>query len=150
MLKIMEFKHVDMAFAMSEGNPKALAIVLSLMKNLYGMMGLILCDIANIRGMELYTLYTKCCDRNPFIFERTSAMLKTEVFSKEQFRRNIYSDNPIPFIDYDIKIEGVPPFGELFGPAHYKWKKYCDENRKSFSHRLNTKFFEDKPKKYHK
>ena len=150
MNKIVEFRPMTMAFAMSSGNPKALAVVMELIHSQYGMMGLLLCDIANIRGMELYTLYTKCCDRNPFIFERTSAMLKTEVFSKEQFRRNIYSDNPIPFIDYDIKIEGVPPFGELFGPAHYKWKEYCDESRKSFSHRLNKKFFEEESKQYHK
>lgn len=150
MLKIMEFKHVDMAFAMSEGNPKALAVVLSLMKNLYGMMGLILCDIANIRGMELYTIYTKCCDRDPYKFERTSALIKTEVFTKEQVRRNIYSDNPIPFIDENIVIDGIPKYGELFGPAHYKWNEYCNANKSSFSKRLNQKFFEDKPKKYYK
>lgn len=138
----------NMAFAMSQGNPIALSSVLELMHTKYGMMGLILCDLSNIRGMELHLLYKKCCDRNPYKFERTSSMINNKVFSEEQVRRNIYSNNPIPFIDDDINVEGVPKYGETFGPVHYKWDEYCMANRKSFSKRLNKNFFEEKNKKY--
>ena len=146
-------KKIDMlnfAMTMSEGNPQALASVTTLMHTQYGMMGLILCHLANIRGVELHRLYKECCDCDPFIFERSSSMIQNGVFSKEQVRRNIYSNDPIPFVDESIEIYGVPDFGELFGPAHYKWKEYCDESRKSFSHRLNKKFFEEESKQYHK
>lgn len=136
---------LELAMMMSEGNPQALAAVTDLMHTQYGMMGLIMCLLSNIRGVELHRLYTKCCDCDPLIFERSSSMIKAGVFSKEQIRRNINSNNPIPFIDKSIVIEGVPNFGELFGPAHYKWNEYCNENRKSFIKRLN-----DKPKQYHK
>lgn len=149
MLKI-QVSPLTMAMIMSEGNPKVLALVSILMRSRPGATGLVMCLFSNIRGMNLYTLYKECCNSNHFLFERTALLINSGVFSKKQIKENISSNNPIPFIDESLQIYGVPSLGEMFGPNHYKWKEFCEENKKSFINRFNKNFFEDSPKKYYK
>ena len=59
-------------------------------------------------------------------------------FSYKEIQDNLNLTNAIPFIDDSIIIDGVPQYGEEFGPQNEKWDEYCDKNREVFIKKLNN------------
>lgn len=129
---------VDIIMTMSEDNPGAIQIVMQMMNNPRSFMDILLCDSLNIRGSKLYMLHNDCCERNTDKFNRTLMMLRNGVYSQDQIQSNLNLIRAIPFIDDNIVIEGVPPYGEDFGPGDEKWKEFCEKNKEAFTKKLNA------------
>ena len=128
----------SMLMTMSEGNPGAIRVLAEMMKNDKGILDILLCDSYDIRGSKLYMLNNDCCGRNKDKFNRTLKMIRLGVFSYKEIQDNLNLPYAIPFIDDNIVIDGVPQYGEDFGPNNEKWNEYCDKNRKEFIKKLNT------------
>ena len=135
---------MDMFMIMSEGNPGALNVLMQMMNDPRDFMDILLCDSLDIRGSKLYMLNNDCCGRDINKFRRTLMMLRSGVFTDKQIHQNLELAYAIPFIDDNIKIEGVPPYGKDFGPTHEKWEEFCEKNKESFIERLEeeVKMFE--------
>ncbi len=129
---------LDMVMTMCEGNPGALNVIMQMMRDPRSLMDILLCDSLDIRGSKLYMLYNDCCNKNNEKFKRTLMMLRCGIFSKEQIQANLNLPYAMPFIDDSIVIEGVPPYGQNFGPVNEKWKEFCTKNRDAFNQKLNT------------
>ena len=59
-------------------------------------------------------------------------------FSEEQIQSNLDLVRAMPFIDDSIVIEGVPPYGEDFGPTDEKWDEFCNKNKEAFTKKLDA------------
>ena len=128
----------EVAMVMSEGNPGALFVVKQMMGDPRSFMDVLLCDTLDIRGYKLYMLHSDCCGRNDDKFNRTLMMLRCGVFSEEQIQSNFELYGAIPFIDDSIVIEGVPPYGEDFGPTHEQWEELYSRQKEAFTKKLNA------------
>lgn len=122
---------------MSEGNPGAISVLAQMMENERGLLDVLLCDSYGIRGSKLYMLNNDCCNKNKDKFDRTLKMIRLGVFSYKEIQDNLNLSYAIPFIDDSIIIDGVPKYGEEFGPQDEKWEEYCDKNREVFVKKLN-------------
>lgn len=129
---------MEMIMIMSEGNPGAMQVAIKMVNNSRSFLDLLLCDSLDIRGSKLYMLYNDCCRKNDDKFNRTLMMLRCGVFTREEIQNNLGLIYAIPFIDDDIVMDGIPPYGEKFGPTDEKWDEYCEQNKKSFTKRLQT------------
>lgn len=123
---------------MGEYNPGAMNIIMQMMNDPHGLLDICLCDSLDIRGLRLYTLHNDICEANNDKFKRTLMMLRCGIYSEEEILANLNSTRPIPFIDDNIVIDGVPPYGEKFGPTNEKWKEFCNKNREAFIQKLNA------------
>lgn len=129
---------IDIVLVMSEGNPGAMQIVIEMLNDPRGLLDILLCDSLDIRGSKLYGLKNDCCKKNNDKFNRTLMMLRCGIFSDEEIQSNLNLPYSIPFIDDDIEIEGIPPYGKDFGPRDEKWAEFCQKNRESFIQKLNN------------
>jgi len=119
---------------MSEGNPGALAIVMSRFETPEGLLQLLTCDSKGIRGANIYLLFNDCCGRDEIKFERTIKMIRNAVFTEEELIKNFELGNKtrsIPFLDDSIELvdENNPD----------EWSKYCELTKASFVKRLEEK-----------
>lgn len=130
---------MDMILIMSEGNPGAIGVLMSMIKDPRGLLDILLCDSLEIRGSKLYMLYNDCCQKNDGKFKRTLQMLRGGIFTKEEIHANLNLVYAIPFIDDNIEIEGIPSYDEEFELMDDKWDEYCALNKESFTKRLNEK-----------
>lgn len=125
----------EMVLVMSEGNPGAIAVIVDMLTKSSGFFDILMLDSLDIRGSKLYMLHNDCCSRDSAKFERTLMAIRHSVFTTEQVHNNLERCYAIPFIDDSIKIDGVPPYGENFGPDHPMWDTWCKEQKKSFERR---------------
>ena len=126
--------------AMSDGNPGAVTTLLSLLqmegKDDFDSIGAIMnLDYLGIYGPKIYMIGNDCCKRNQKKLIRTLKMIMTGVFTQEQIHTNLERCYALPFIDDSIKMDGVPPYDENFGPKHPMWEKWCKAQKESFEHR---------------
>lgn len=128
----------DIIVTMGEKNPGATSLLMQLMHMPNGMLYILLCDSLDIRGRNLYILYTHCCKGNIHKFIRSLLMLSCDIFSQEQIKSNFNLVDPISFIDDNIIIEGIPPYGEYFDQNHEKWIEFCEKNKESFLYKLDS------------
>lgn len=127
---------IDAIMTMCEGNPGAMMVVMGMMKSLTGFMDIIMLDSMDIRGSHLYTLNNDCCGSNPDKFARTLMMIRSGVFTQEEIHHNLEDRcHALPFIDDSIKLDGIPPYGEYFGPNHPKWNEWCKAQKESYERR---------------
>lgn len=138
---------MDMVMTMSEGNPGAIQILAQMMNDHRRFIDILLCDSLDIRGSKLYMLNNDCCGRNMDKFDRTLMMLRCGVFSQEDIHKNLELIRAIPFIDDSIVIEGVPPYGEHFGPTDEKWDEFCSKNKEAFLKKLSIAIGNDENNK---
>lgn len=127
---------MEVVMVMGEGNPGAMSVIMGMIATPKGSLDLFLLDSLDIRGSHLYMLNNDCCGRNTERFDRTLMMLRCGVFTKEEIHANLDRTYAIPFIDDSTKVEGVPPYGEDFGPTHSKWNEWCEAQKESFRRRL--------------
>lgn len=127
----------DMIMTMSEGNPGAMNVIMQMLENPRSLLDVFLCDSLDIRGYKIYMLYNDCCERNEDKFNRTLMMLRCGVFSEQQIQENLNLVRAIPFIDDNIIIDGVPSYGNDFGPTDEKWEEFCAKNKDIFTQKLN-------------
>ena len=113
---------MDIIMTMSEGNPGAVMVLMEMMRDPRSFLDILLCDTLDIRGSKLYMLHNDCCGRNTGKFNRTLMMLRDGVFTEEQIHQNLDLVRAIPFIDDNLEIDGIPPYGEDFGPGSLKSK----------------------------
>lgn len=128
----------EVVMTMSEGNPGALNVIISMLNDPRTCMDILLCDSLGIRGSRLYMLHNDCCGRNNDKFIRTLKMLSCGVYSQEQIQTNLDLIRAIPFINDSIVIDGVPPYGMDFGPTDEKWEEFCSKNKEAFTQNLNN------------
>ena len=128
---------IDMVVTMSEGNPGAINVIMTMLSDPSMAPFLLLCDTLGIRGSRLYMLHNDCCRRNNEKFKRTLTMIKRGIFSEEEINACLDLPYALPFIDDTITIDGVPPYGEAFDESHPKWKEFCQKNREAFLEKLN-------------
>ena len=129
---------LEMIMIMCEGNPGALNVIMQMINTPSGFLDLLFCDSLDIRGSKLYMLHNDCCGRDNDKFNRTLMMIRCGFFSDEQIQSNLDLVRAIPFIDDSIVIEGIPPYGENFGPGDEKWEEYCSKNKEAFTKKLNA------------
>lgn len=125
----------EMVLVMSEGNPGAVMVLVDMLSDFTGMLDILMLDSMDIRGSRLYKLNNDCCGRDLKKFRRTLMMMRDGVFTQEQIYSNLDRCYALPFIDDSIKIEGVPPYGEDFGPIHPVWNEWCKAQEVSFKQR---------------
>lgn len=128
---------MSMIYNLSEGNPGALMIIMNMMESLEGQRDLLTCSDLNIKGSKLYMLNSDCCKKDPAKFKSTINMLRNGVFSIEEIHENLDLPYAIPFLDDNIIIDGVPPYGADFGPGYPQWEEYCAQTRESFDKRMD-------------
>ena len=138
----LDMSMFDIVFTMSEGNPGALNVVMQMLEDPSLTLDLLLCDSYGIRGSQLYMLHNDCCGRNNDKFRRTLKMIRCGIFSREQIKENLNLPRAIPFIDDNIVIEGVPPYGEEFKISDPKWQEFCDKQKAAFTEELNKRLEE--------
>lgn len=129
---------IDMIVAMAEGNPGAMKVLFEMASDPKRYLDILLCDEYGIRGSKLYMLNNDCCNRNMGKFDRTLLMIRCGIFSLDEIHQNLELVRAIPFIDDSIKMEGIPAYGEAFGPMNPKWDEYCNKNREVFIEKLNS------------
>ncbi len=127
----------EMILAMSENNLETVSILTKMIDNSRFIINIYLLDYLEISGSQICTLYNCCCGRDNSTFSRTLMMLNSNVFSKEEVKENFEKDEPIPFIDEDVVIEGAPIYNENYGPSYPKWGEYCDKQREAFINKIN-------------
>jgi hypothetical protein len=137
---------LDMVVTMSEGNPGAINVVMTMLSNPDLAPFLLLCDTLGIRGSRLYMLHNDCCGRNNEKFKRTLTMIKRGVFTEEEINDCLNLPYALPFIDDSIVIDGVPPYGEAFDESHPKWREFCEKNRAAFLAKLSRTMSDFSPK----
>lgn len=129
---------MEMIEVMAQGNRGALNVLTQMMGDEKRFKDILLCDSLNIRGSKLYMLHNDCCSRRMTKFDRTLNLFRFGIFSEEEIQKNLGLDYAIPFIDDSIIVDGVPPYGEDFGPSNPKWNEYCSKNREVFINKLNN------------
>ena len=125
----------EIVVTMSEGNPRALSVIMGMMQDPTGLLDIFMLDGMDIRGSHLYMLYNDCCQRDPAKFKRTLMLLSSGVFTQEQIHENLERCYALPFIDDSIEMEGVPSYNDDFGPTHPKWDEWCEAQKESFRRR---------------
>ena len=125
----------EMAYTFCEGDLGAAAAILAMAN---GNEDVYFCDSLDIRGEKIFKLLLKCCHDNSDKFNRTLMMLRCGIFSEEQIQSNLDLVRAMPFIDDSIVIEGVPPYGEDFGPTDEKWDEFCSKNKEAFTKKLDA------------
>ena len=127
---------MDAIMTMCEGNPGAMMVLMGMMQSPTGFMDILMLDSRDLRGSHLYMLNNDCCGRDPNKFARTLMMIRSGVFTQEEIHHNLedrcYAQ---PFIDDSIEIDGIPPYGEDFGPGHPKWDEWCKAQKESYERR---------------
>lgn len=127
----------EMIFTMCEGNPGAMMVIMGMISDPAGVMDILMLDGMDIRGEKLYMLNNDCCKRDPAKFKRTLMMIRSGVFTQEQIHANLERCYALPFIDDSIKMDGVPPYGEDFGPGNPMWEKWCEAQKESYEQRCS-------------
>ena len=117
------------AETMAEGNPGAASFACDLFHMKGGKEILEQCDQLGIRGVRLYMLFNDCCGRNIDKFYRTMLVLTDGVLSFEDIHKNLGLGRALPFINDELVIDEVPPYGEEFGPGDPKWIDFCIAQR---------------------
>ena len=120
---------MDMMMVMSEGNPGALTVLMQMMQDPRSTLDILLLDSLDIRGSKIWMLYSDSCNKDMGKFERTLMVLRSGAFSTEVIQGNLNLCYAQPFLDDTITIEGVPAYGEHFGPTHPKWKEYIEAQK---------------------
>ena len=128
---------MSLLIEMSEGNPGALTLMMGMIQTKSGIDDLLLCKSLQIRGSKLYMLNSDCCKKDPAKFKSTLNMLRNDVFTYEEIHENLDLPYAIPFLDDNIVIDGVPPYGAEFGPGDPQWEEYCAETKESFNKRMD-------------
>ena len=128
----------EMIVTMSEGNPGAVSVIMGILQDPFGLFEILMLDGMDIRGSKLYMLSNDCCQRDPAKLKRTLLMLRCGVFTQEQIHENLGRGYALPFIDDSIEMEGIPPYGEDFGPGDPKWDEWCEAQKESFRRRSST------------
>lgn len=126
---------MDAILAMSDGNPGAMMVLMGMMQAPTGLMDILMLDSRDIRGLHLYMLNNDYCKRDPDKFSRTMMMIRFGVFTQEQIHKNLERCYALPFIDDSIELDGIPPYGEEFGPDHPKWDEWCEAQKESYERR---------------
>ena len=129
---------MEMMMGMSEGNPGAMMVIREMMSDPARLFDILLLDSMEIHGAKLYTLNNDCCERDPSKFSRTLMMFQSGVFTQEQIHANLEQCHALPFIDDSIEMDGIPPYGEDFGPDHPKWDEWCKVQKESFENRSKS------------
>lgn len=127
---------MDMIIVMGEGNPGAMTVLMGMVQSPAGLMDIRMLDNMDIRGSHLYMLNNDCCGRDPDKFARTLMMIRSGVFTREEVHHNLKDRcRALPFIDDSIEMDGIPPYGEDFGPDHPKWDEWCKAQKESYERR---------------
>lgn len=131
---------MDMIITMSEGNPGAIQVIMQMMSDPdpIRFLDILLLDGLDIRGSQLYMLWSDCSDKNMEKYFRTLTMLRNGIFSEEQIKANLNLVYAIPFIDDSISPEETPAYGEEFGPDHPVWEEFCRIQREGFISKLEA------------
>ncbi len=127
----------EMITIMGEGNLGAVSAIVEILQDTYGLYDVLSLDSMDIRGSRLYMFYSVCCQRDPAKFKRTLVMLRMGVFTLEQIHENLGRGYALPFIDDSIEMDGVPPYGEYFGPGCPRWDEWCEAQKESFRRRTS-------------
>ena len=124
---------LEVLMVMSEGNPGALTVLVSMLEGSpMGFSDILMLDGMDIRGVKVYMLGNDCCGRDMSKLSRTLSMIRGGVFTKEQIHANLERCRALPFIDDSIEMDGVPPYGEFFGPGHPLWDDWCSVQKESY------------------
>lgn len=79
---------------------------------------------------EVNTLY-ELCGRNAEKFKRVIAFFSTLAIASYDIHANLAGDNPVPFFDDEIPLEGIPDYSSslVFNSIDNPnlWKKYMDD-----------------------
>lgn len=127
----------DIIITMSNGNPGAINVITQMITDDFNKIADILfLDDLNIRGAQIYMLWSDCSNKNMEKYYRTLAMLKDGIFTEKQINDNLGLYYAIPFIDDEISPEGTPIYGEEFGPSHPLWQEFCEIQKKAFTKKL--------------
>ena len=138
-MKEQSNKLVNLIMRVGNGNISAITIATNLTHRGTALFDLTTLDHWGIRGYRLHILFKDCCNSDMKIFDRTLAMIRDDVFTKDQIHKNLdRQENPIPFIDEEVKIDGVPDYGKFFGPGHPKWTIWTEAQKHSFKKRLKA------------
>ena len=66
-------------------------------------------------------------------------VLESGIYSQEEIQGNLGLIRAIPFLDDSIQIDGVPSYGEEFGPKSSKWKEYLIANMKIIAPKIQER-----------
>lgn len=123
----------DLILLLSEGSIAAYQVLIGMMSDTKNFIdNLLFFDSMGIKGELIYRLSNDCCKCNKEKFKRTLTMLRCGIFTEEQIQLNLCLPFSIPFIDDSIVVEGVPNYGEDFGPDHKKWKEFCEVQKATY------------------
>ena len=125
----------DAIYVMSEGNPGAIVVLLDMLKDPEGPKDMLMLDEKDIRGAHIYMLNNDCCKRDPIKFKRTLEMIRTGLFTDEQIKENLTRCYALPFIDDEVRVDGVDLEDEEFGPKHPKWGEWCEAQKEAYAKR---------------
>lgn len=78
-------------------------------------------------------------DKNTFLFVLAVELTVLNYFTKEDLVENLNSENPIPFIDTSLDVEGFDLNNHAFCSAHINWDEFGEKTKESFLKRLNNK-----------
>lgn len=133
-------------FAMSQGVPGALSVLLRMLEEPNGISDIRLLDALGINGSKIWYLFNDSCGQNMDKFRRTLMAFRCGAYSDEQIQANLESGCAVPFLDDSIQIEGVPPYDKEFGPKDSKWSKYIKANKDAVVPQIQQIIENQKPK----
>ncbi len=129
----------DVVIAMSEGNPGAASVIMSMLRDPITLPYVSMLDDMDIRGAKIYMLYNDCSQRNLAKFKRTLELLRSGGFTQEQIHLNLDpAAYATPYVDDSIEMDGVPPYGEEFDMTHPKWDEWSKVQKESFYRRFSS------------
>lgn len=136
-------------FAMSQGIPGALSVLMRMLEEQNGISDIRLLDTLGINGSKIWYLYNDSCDRNMDKFRRTLMAFRCGAYTDEEIQANLESGMTIPFLDDSVQIDGISPYDKDFGPKDPRWRKYIKANRDVVVPQIRQIIENQKPKDQH-
>lgn len=121
---------------LTDKNREASTIITGMLKNEGAKQYYLMLDSMDIRGSKISKLFNDCCGNDRHKYSRTLMMIEYGTFTQEEIHGNLNLNDAIPFIDDSLKTEGIPAYGQDFGPTHENWYKYCELQRENFISKL--------------
>lgn len=130
----VSFETMFKAMEISEGDSAALTILIGVMcKSLLAEQDIEVFEKYNIRGLDIQKMFYDCADGSFTKLIYTLMLLRCNIFTELQVKKNLQRFVCFPFMDDRIKLD-CSSFKE-YSPNNPNWRQYCREQLYSFERR---------------
>lgn len=132
----------NLVYILGDDDPGAFEVLARLLNdsNPNAIMSILALDAYGIYGINIWILFSKCCNCDYERFNKTMRLFRSELISRRQVMENINRDEPITFIDDSLSFDGyMAQSDDISDPELYMQSI----NRQADSYRQRNEMYEN-------